>query len=64
MLSFKCFSLLQARRKHHVLYLDGEEEWLDLSKENVVWIKATRHGAISAGVVTGNPISLLKLQIV
>lgn len=52
-----CF--LQARRKHHVLYLDGEEEWLDLSRENLVWVKATRHGAISAGVVTGGNIRQL-----
>lgn len=34
---------------HHVLYLDGEEEWLDLSNEMVVWNKATRGGALSAG---------------
>jgi hypothetical protein len=32
-----------------VLYLDGEEEWLDLSNEMVVWNKATRGGALSAG---------------
>lgn len=43
----------EVRRQHHLLYLDGEEEWADLARENVVWLKATRHGAISAGVVTG-----------
>jgi hypothetical protein len=39
----------QSKRLHHVLYLDGEEEWLDLSNEVVVWARATRGGAVSAG---------------
>ena len=39
----------EAKKKHHLLYLDGEEEWVDLSKELLVWVKASRHGAISAG---------------
>jgi hypothetical protein len=43
----------EGRRQHHLLYLDGEEEWADLSRENVVWLRATRHGALSAGIVTG-----------
>jgi hypothetical protein len=43
----------EGRRQHHLLYLDGEEEWADLGRENVVWLRATRHGALSAGIVTG-----------
>jgi hypothetical protein len=43
----------EIKRQHHLLYLDGEEEWADLSRENVVWLRATRHGALSAGIVTG-----------
>jgi hypothetical protein len=27
--------------------------WADLIRENVVWLRATRHGALSAGIVTG-----------
>jgi hypothetical protein len=40
---------LQSKRLHHVLYLDGEEEWLDLSNEMVVWARAMRGSALSAG---------------
>jgi hypothetical protein len=40
---------IQSKRLHHVLYLDGEEEWLDLSNEKVEWLRATRGGALSTG---------------
>lgn len=43
----------ERKKKHHVLYLDGEEEWVDLGQEALVWIKASRHGAISAGHYKG-----------
>jgi hypothetical protein len=48
----------EGRRQHHLLYLDGEEEWADLSRENVVWLRATRHGALSAGIVAGRQSSI------
>jgi hypothetical protein len=41
-----------------LLYLDGDEEWADLSRENLVWLRATRHGALSAGIVTGRQSSV------
>ncbi|KAF8065602.1 hypothetical protein HT031_003203 [Scenedesmus sp. PABB004] len=44
------------RRRHHVLYLDGEEEWADLTLERVAWLRASRHGAVSAGVVHGDDV--------
>eukprot|EP00775_Hariotina_reticulata_P003944 gene3944-4198_t len=46
----------EGRHRHHLLYLDGEEEWTDLARENVRWLKATRHGAISAGRVAGDEV--------
>ncbi|WIA36524.1 hypothetical protein OEZ86_007818 [Tetradesmus obliquus] len=46
----------EARRQHHLLFLDGEEEWADLSREHVVWLRATRPGALSAGIVTGDDV--------
>ncbi|WIA16327.1 hypothetical protein OEZ85_013026 [Tetradesmus obliquus] len=46
----------EARRQHHLLFLDGEEEWADLSREHVVWLRATRPGALSAGIVTGDEV--------
>lgn len=36
-------------KKHHMLYLDGEEEWVDLSREAVVWHRQSNHKAISVG---------------
>jgi hypothetical protein len=43
-----------ARRLHHVLYLDGEHEWLDLTREAAVWVRAPLPGgAVSAGVIPG-----------
>lgn len=39
------------KHRHHVLYLDGEEEWVALNQEMVVWLKASRHGAVSAGAL-------------
>jgi hypothetical protein len=45
----------ESRHRHHLLYLDGEDEWTDLARETVRWLKATRHGAISAGRVAGGP---------
>jgi hypothetical protein len=53
----------EARRQHHLLYLDGEEEWADLARENVVWLRATRHGALSAGIVTGGAWCLWLISI-
>ena len=39
----------QSKRRHHVLYLDGEEEWLELGSELVVFLRAARSTAITAG---------------
>lgn len=40
------------RRLHHLLYLDGENEWLDLGKEAAVWTRAPVPGAaIAAGAL-------------
>lgn len=41
--------MLQNKRLHLVLYLDGEEEWLDLSNEMVVYLRATKGGGLSTG---------------
>lgn len=38
---------------HHVLYMDGEEEWVDLAKEEVVWAKPLRMPPVAIGIVQG-----------
>jgi hypothetical protein len=50
----------ERKKKHHVLYLDGEEEWVDLGQEALLWVKASRHGAISAGHYKG-ALNLIQL---
>jgi hypothetical protein len=43
-----------ARRLHHLLYLDGEHEWVEIAKEAVRWEREpVEGGAVSAGVVQG-----------
>lgn len=41
---------------HHVLYLDGEDEWLDLLQEHVTWYRPARHTYTSAGLCSDDNI--------
>lgn len=46
--------------QHHVLYDDGEEEWVDLSTETgLVWQGAQRGNSVSPGIPEGAFPSLL-----
>ena len=37
---------------HHILYIDGEDEWINLSAEQIVWFEHL-HRPISAGLKQG-----------
>ena len=46
--------------QHHVLYDDGEEEWVELSAETgVVWQGAQRGTSVSPGIPEGANSSFL-----
>ena len=41
------------KARHHVLYDDGEDEWLDLGAERLVWHKPGCRPAVAAGLPEG-----------
>lgn len=41
------------KARHHVLYDDGEDEWLDLGAERLVWHKPGSRPAVAAGLPEG-----------
>lgn len=41
---------------YHVLYMDGEDEWLSLREEYVTWYKPARHTYTSAGLCSDETI--------
>ncbi len=43
------------RRRHQVLYDDGEDEWLDLAAERLVWHAPRGGRAVAAGLPEGAP---------
>ena len=43
----------EEKARHHVLYDDGEDEWLDLGAERLVWHKPGSRPAVAAGLPEG-----------
>ena len=41
------------KARHHVLYDDGEDEWLDLGAERLAWHKPGSRPAVAAGLPEG-----------
>lgn len=48
------------RQRHHVLFEDGEDEWLKLAEEHVQWHSKKCSIAQTAGLQQGGPLCMYK----
>jgi hypothetical protein len=39
--------------RHHLLYMDGEDEWVELGREVVAWVAKPRGPVTAIGIIAG-----------
>lgn len=52
---WQVLAYIDYKHKHHILYDDGEDEWIQLTKEAKVWRHKGRGASLPAGIAQGEP---------